>query len=575
MTPQVDIKPSSVFLASGGAKGITAQCVIRMAQDFQCKWILLGRSEITEPEPVWAHNCSDKSELKKRIMDYFLAQGDKPTPMKIEKKFKEIISTREIHQTLQTLEQAGVQAEYLSVDITDADTLREELAAATERLGPIAGILHGAGNLADKLIEKKTEQDFEAVYSPKVRGLENLLRHVDTKHLEYLILFSSVSGFYGNAGQTDYALANEILTKSAHFFKRNNPNCHAAAINWGAWDSGMVSPELKKVFEMNNVKVIPVEGGTEMLVNELDRSHPQTVQSIIGSPLPEPVTSLETELRTHRIHRHLSLEANPFLVDHAIGGYPVLPATCAMSWIAQSSEQLYPGYKFFSLADFRVLKGIVFDKNFETDYVIQLEEISKDNDSGIEFDATIYSINDRGKIRYHFKARSKLLPKLPDSPIYESIDLNEDGTFSELGQSFYKDDGLSLFHGPSFQGIDKILNISSDRVTARLSLLPVEEKRQGQFQVNTFNPYIRDAELHPIWVWSQFFHKSGALPAKTGLFEQYALPTFDEVYYVTIEIVSKTVSGLTSNIIAHDGKGKMYSGSYGSAATLLPLPLNF
>ena len=59
---------SSVFLVSGGARGITAQCVIRLAQHYHCKFVLLGRSPV-KPEPAWATGCTDEAELKKRIVD--------------------------------------------------------------------------------------------------------------------------------------------------------------------------------------------------------------------------------------------------------------------------------------------------------------------------------------------------------------------------------------------------------------------------------------------------------------------------------------------------------------------------
>jgi len=74
---------------------------------------------------------------------------------------------------------------------------------------------------------------------------------VDIHNLDHLVLFSSVAGFYGNVGQTDYAIANEILSKAAHQFKTNHPNTKVSAINWGAWDSGMVSGELKVQFELS------------------------------------------------------------------------------------------------------------------------------------------------------------------------------------------------------------------------------------------------------------------------------------------------------------------------------------
>ena len=113
---------SQVFLVSGGAKGITAKCVIELAQRYQCKFILLGRSA-AEPEPVWAEGYVGEAELKKRIMEDFVAKGDKPTPAMVQKKFKTIASRREIAATLEAIEKAGGQAEYLSVDVTDAIAL--------------------------------------------------------------------------------------------------------------------------------------------------------------------------------------------------------------------------------------------------------------------------------------------------------------------------------------------------------------------------------------------------------------------------------------------------------------------
>ena len=42
------ISKNSVVLVSGGARGITAQCVIKLAQHQPGNYILLGRSRIQE-----------------------------------------------------------------------------------------------------------------------------------------------------------------------------------------------------------------------------------------------------------------------------------------------------------------------------------------------------------------------------------------------------------------------------------------------------------------------------------------------------------------------------------------------
>ena len=106
------------------------------------------------------------------------------------------------------------------MDVTDVAALKAKIPQAAARIGAVTGIIHGAGNLADKLIEKKTSEDFEKVYTAKVQGLENLLNSIPVSQLQHLVLFSSVTGFYGNIGQSDYAIANEILNwHYAHHWK--------------------------------------------------------------------------------------------------------------------------------------------------------------------------------------------------------------------------------------------------------------------------------------------------------------------------------------------------------------------
>jgi NAD(P)-dependent dehydrogenase (short-subunit alcohol dehydrogenase family) len=68
MINDTQLNSSSVVIVSGGGRGITAQCVIYLAQQYHCKFILLGRSQILDPEPEWSLSCQDESELKKQIM---------------------------------------------------------------------------------------------------------------------------------------------------------------------------------------------------------------------------------------------------------------------------------------------------------------------------------------------------------------------------------------------------------------------------------------------------------------------------------------------------------------------------
>lgn len=574
MTSTIQIRPSSVFLVSGGAKGITAKCVIKLAQHHKSKFILLGRSELLESEPDWAKNCFNEPELKKSIMQHLLTLGEKPTPISVQKLYNKITSSREITDTINAIQQAGGQAEYLSVDVTDTNALQQKLSAIIARTEPITGIIHGAGNLADKLIEKKTEQDFEKVYTAKVKGLENLLTCVKPSQLEHLVLFSSITGFYGNIGQSDYAIANEILNKSAHLVKQRYPECHVVAINWGGWDSGMVTPELKKEFARRGIDILPVETGTQMLVNELHPSNQGTAQVVIGSPLIPPPTPLDTKLQTHRIRRQLSLEGNPFLHDHVIAGKPVLPATCAVSWIINTCEQLYPGYKFFSYIDFKVLKGITFNETLANEYILDLQEIAKTDEREILFQAKIRSETPDGKTNYHFSiSQIQLVPELPASPTYESLNLEEDKIITTTSKDFYQTQTATffpLFHGASFQEIKKVLNISQEKITTECVWHEIEDKQQGQFPIGWVNPYSIDLSTHPLWIWMQHFYQEICLPAGIQKYEQYSRTPCDTPFYVSCEVKTKTASSVTADFVVHDSQGKVYSRLLGGKGTIIP-----
>ncbi|NJM71103.1 MAG: SDR family NAD(P)-dependent oxidoreductase [Scytonema sp. RU_4_4] len=574
MTLTTKIRPTSVFLVSGGAKGITAKCTIKLAEHHPCKFILIGRSELIDKEPDWAKDCFDEPVLKKRIMEYLLSLGEKPLPINVKKLYNKIISSREIKQTLEAIQQAGAHAEYLSVDVTDGDDLKQKLATVIERTGPINGIIHGAGNLADKLIEKKTEQDFEKVYTAKVKGLENLLSCIKPSQLEYLVLFSSVTGFYGNIGQTDYAIANEILNKSAHLVKQRYPECHVVAINWGGWESGMVTPELKKEFARRGIDILPVEVGTQMLVNELHPANHRTAQVVIGSPLVPPPGPLNPELQTYRIRRKLSLEANPFLLDHMIAGKPVLPATCAVSWIVDSCAQLYPGYRFFSYKDFKVLKGITFNENLPSEYILDLQEIAKTDAQEIIFQAKIWRKNPENKINYHFSiAEVQLVRELAISPNYELLNVAEDNIITMTGNDFYqtgKSSIVPLFHGPSFQELKRILNISPEKITTECVWNEITDKQQGQFPVRSVNPYAIDLSTHTLWIWLQHFHQEICLPASIQKYEQFTHIPCNTPFYVSCEVKAKTASSITADLIIHDRQGRVYARMLGAKGTIIP-----
>ncbi len=549
------VTPESVLLVSGGARGITALCVIRLAEKTHCRFILLGRSEVTPKEPAYALNCQDEAELKKRIMVDLQTRGEKPTPQKVQKEFREIQTRREIQDTLQMVTQAGGMAEYVSVDITDSKALMEKIAEPVRRLGAISGIIHGAGSLADKLIERKSEADFETVYNPKIVGLENMLNVLPISQLKFLVLFSSIVGFFGNVGQADYAIANEILNKTAFSLKRKNPDCHIVSINWGPWDAGMVTPELKRAFEERNVQVIPTHMGVDLFVKELTSLQQNNIQVVVGNPPARPFVEILAELQHYQIRRRLSLEANPFLNDHTIGQNPVLPATCAATWIANACEQLYPSHTFYSIANFRVLKGIVFDETLAESYVLDLIEKEKTSDGRIVFDALIWSQNAQNRKILHYKLILTLMRVMPRTPQID-LDLKNITNVSIPGKQLYEDG--TLFHGATFQGVNQVLHMSPGKLVMECILPKLDPAWTGQFPVQTSNPYIYDAVVQCLLIWAQTYYQAPCLPASLIKLEQFKAIPFEKPFLVFMEIKSHRETSVVADITVTDMNGEVY-----------------
>ncbi len=549
----------TTFLVSGGGKGITAASAIALAEAYQSRFILLGRSEQLEEEPGWAQGMLEEAELKRSALEHLSAQGDKPTPKLVDREVKRILSSREIARTIAAIGGAGGQAEYIQADITDQGGLKSALSGRTSE---VDAILHGAGVLADKLIEAKTEADLDLVYGVKVSGLFNLLELIPLTQLKYLVLYSSVAGYYGNAGQSDYSLSNEALNKLAHHVRQDHPECQVLSIGWGPWDGGMVSPQLKRIFTRMNIPLIAPADGTRALVNLL-REPATDPQVVIGDQLPYPAAPPSNELYSYRIARKLSLAENPFLADHVIGGSAVLPTVCAVQWLIQNCESLYPAYQFYSADDYKVFKGIVFDQDFQDTYLLDLQELEKDKER-ILFEAIIKSESDGSQPRFHYQARIELRREAPAPAAFTAFDLSP--TTDIPGSQLYE--SKVLFHGPRFRGVKRVLNISDSGLTTECQLPGVSDLDAGQFPIRRFDPYLADVHLQSLLIWSHFQLGLVGLPLQIARSIYHRPVPAGQLSYATLTVKDHSSRKLIADVISHDARGEVFTEVYGAEITL-------
>src|SRR5688572_7822380 len=83
--------------------------------------------------------------------------------------------------------------------------MRKGLRLASQRFGAIHGVIHAAGVAATHNIASGTEEQFEEVLAPKVRGTVVLDAILRAERLDFVCYFSSTSAFVGDFGSCDYA----------------------------------------------------------------------------------------------------------------------------------------------------------------------------------------------------------------------------------------------------------------------------------------------------------------------------------------------------------------------------------
>ena len=557
----------SVFLVSGGGKGVTAECVVKLAEEKCCNFILLGRSPL-EDEPEWARSAGDDNKLKQRAMHFLIGKGEKPTPEKVNQLVNKVGAGRTIRKNIERIQNAGGKAEYVSVDVTNLKKLKVAISPIVKKFGLVTGLIHGAGVLADKLIEKKTSEDFDAVCSTKINGIDALLKSINPKKLTHLLIFSSAAGFYGNAGQSDYAIANEVLNRIALLFSQKHPECHVTSFNWGPWEGGMVTPELKRYFEERNVEVISVQDGTRIFVEDVTSKKQLNPILLIGNSMVVP-NKQGKRINNWGILNKIKLEDNSVFKDHVIGENSVLPIVHAMSWISDTCEQRFPGFKFSCCKNLKVLNGIIFDKTLASQHTLEFQEISQENENYKEIEVNISSKSqDESKgenhPRFHYSSTVFLVREIPKAPRQDRIDIRNIKNIP--GSSFYEDG--TLFHGPKFQGIQILLNINEQGLALECSLEEISGLEQGKFVSHTFNPFSVDLGFQAMLIWARHFYQSGSLPLKIKQFDHFREVPFNKKFFLGMSVEYNSSTSLKANLYIYDEPGFLYCRILGAETTL-------
>jgi NAD(P)-dependent dehydrogenase (short-subunit alcohol dehydrogenase family) len=261
-SPAIELGPDSTILITGGARGITAKVAREIASRYKSKLVLVGSSPVPAEEGPETAGLTTVAEIKAAL----LKKQPDAKPAAIESAYRRLIKDREIRANLAAIREAGSTVDYRSVDVRDAaafGALIDELNAADG----ITGVIHGAGVIEDKLLRDKTPESFDRVFGTKVDSALTLTRKLDPKSLKFFTVYASITSRYGNRGQSDYAAANEVLSKLACDLDRRWPG-RVVSLAWGPWSEvGMVA-DLEKHLVARGLKLIEPHVGAGFAVDE-------------------------------------------------------------------------------------------------------------------------------------------------------------------------------------------------------------------------------------------------------------------------------------------------------------------
>lgn len=574
---RVPLAPGDVVVVSGGGRGVTAHTAIALAQVCRPTLVLLGRSPAPEAEPDWLASLTDAADIKRAI----LSQMSEPVSLhEVENRYRRWIGNREVAANIRRMQQAGAKVLYRSLDIRDGASLEQLFKELRQELGPIRGLIHGAGVLADRKIEDNTGEQFAQVYSTKVAGLQALLKGARSDDLKILVMFSSFSGRYGRKGQVSYAAANEVLNKLAQVESRRRPGCRVVSVNWGPWNGGMVNATLRTMFEAEGVGLIEPQAGADYLVRELSAGSSGPVEVVVVAPSPglgdlrRPAAEttaveaggLQALDGEPALELGVSVARFPVLQSHVVNGKAVVPAALMVEWMAQGAMHGHPGMTFHGLDDFAVLKGIILGEDSLVDLSVNVLPLTR-VDAGLLIPVHLVS-EQGGRHRVHARARVLLGNGVPASPAARTAKSGKpDGrTRAEIYTPEF------LFHGSDLEGIEVVTGLDASGISAEVSPSPKPSAwiREPLRQTWITEPLMLDCCFQLMILWTLKHQGAHSLPTGLARYRQFVRRFPKQPMTVRIQITSVEQQVVRARIECLDGKGKVLALVEGYECVLEP-----
>jgi enediyne polyketide synthase len=426
---------SDVLLVTGGAKGITAECALAMAKDSGAKLALIGRDHPSEDE--------------------------------------------EISSNLARMAAAGVTAQYERADVTDPEQITTAVARFEANLGPVTGVMHGAGRNQPSALSNLTKEEFDRTIDVKIAGLRYVLDAVDQDKIKLLVTFGSIIGRAGLKGEAHYSTANDWMTELTVDFQNAHPRSRALAMEWSVWSGAGMGERLGVVEALvrDGITPISVDDGLKVLRQVLADPSAGPVLTFTGRMGGLPTLPLDKgeELPlsrfVDRVMAHypsveliteveLSAGSDPYLSDHQLDGDLLFPAVVGMEAMTQVATAVLGRTGSPLIEDIEFLRPIVVRPGHTT--TVRLATLVRDEETV----SVAIRAEDTGFSADHFRATLRLpQPALPDEgPSREVTELP-----AVPGDPITELYGGVMFQGKRFQRVLGYRRASARHAVAELS----------------------------------------------------------------------------------------------------------
>jgi enediyne polyketide synthase len=463
------LSAGDLVLVTGGARGITAECALALAEATGARLVLIGSS----PPPETAPDQRSSSQIS---------------------------------ATLSRFREKDLWCEYRQCDIRDPAQVRELVEGVRREHGPIAGVIHGAAVNIPRRAHTVGAEDAFAEIAPKLLGATHLFDALQHSPPKIFIALTSIIGAVGMPNNAWYAFSNQSLDHSLGRFHERHPQTEVACIAYSVWDEIGMGADLGSLehLEKMGVEAIPIEDGAARFV-ELATMDPGAREVIVSAklggvdtwrpsaaPLPtanrfvDQIKSFEPGVEL-TVRTRLTTDRDPYLLDHDYQGELLFPTVFGLEAMGQVAACV-TGRRDFDgpivIEDIELSRPLIVNRERGLEIEIRATVLASDEEIdrievAIGCDQTGFGLD-------HFSARFVLGTDRADERD-EVAHLKEPLSLDPKRHLY----GDILFQGARFQRIDAVYELDAKHCLFTAEQQPSEEWILG-------DPYLRDALLQSV-----------------------------------------------------------------------------